>query len=461
MAWNKAMALLTGKTEENMLGCGDYGYALPFFGENRPLLIDYVLHPELAEAQKDIGIRQDCETMTAEMFSPLLRDGVGAYLWCSASLIRDVDGSVVGAISTVKDFTEYKETQRKLRYYSMYDVLTGLYNRSYFEEEIIRLNESRPSCISIIMCDVDGLKLINDSLGHHWGDELLKSTATVLQSAFHTTGVVARIGGDEFAVLLADTDQRAAAEAVTRLWLALKEYNRKEPEIPLSLSIGYATGKIPVQNVIIEADNNLNRNKLRRSNSTKSHFTATLMAMLAERDYVTEGHAERMEELAEMMSKAIGLSPSEKIDLILLAKFHDIGKVGVSDKILFKPASLTTEEMNEMKRHSEIGYRIALSSPDLSHIAKYILHHHEWWNGEGYPLGLKGEEIPLPCRILTIIDTYDAMTSDRPYRRALPAEEVLNYIHSQKGVKYDPKIVDTFLGAIRNLDSFCTRKNMT
>lgn len=450
MAWNKAMAHLTGITEEKILGCGSYEYAVPFYGERRPVLIDYVLHPALREAETSVKIRQDGETLMAEVFAPLLRNGVGAHLWCSAALIRDIDGSIVGAISTVKDFTEYKETQQKLRFYSMYDVLTGLYNRSYFEEEIIHLDQNSSSPISVIMCDVDGLKLINDSLGHHIGDELLKAAANVIRSVFRINDIVSRIGGDEFAILLPETDEKAAAEAVTRLWLALKEYNSSSPEIPLSLSIGYATGNIPVQSVIIEADNNLNRNKLRRSNSAKSHFTTTLMAMLAERDYVTEGHADRMEELAEVMAKAAGLSPSEKIDLILLAKFHDIGKVGISDKLLFKPAPLTEDEMDEMKRHSEIGYRIALSSPDLSHIAKYILHHHEWWNGQGYPLGLAEEKIPLPCRILTLIDTYDAMTSDRPYRNALTHEDVVEYIQSQRGIRFDPELLDIFVTAVQD-----------
>lgn len=450
MAWNKAMTLLTGVAEEQILGRGDYEYALPFYGERRPVFIDYALHPELLETEKTIKTRQDGETLMAEMYAPLLRHGSGAHLWCSASLIHDIDGSVVGAISTVKDFTEYKETQQKLRFYSMYDVLTGLYNRSYFEEEIIFINQNSTSAVSVIMCDVDGLKLINDSLGHHIGDELLKAAANLIRSAFRVDDVVSRIGGDEFAILLPDTDEKAASEAVTRLWLAIKDYNDSEPEICLSLSIGFATGNVPVQNIIIAADNNLNRNKLRRSNSAKSHFTATLMAMLAERDYVTEGHADRMEELAEVMAKAAGLSPSEKIDLILLAKFHDIGKVGISDKLLYKPAALTHDEMEEMKRHSEIGYRIALSSPGLSHIAKYILHHHEWWNGQGYPLGLKGEQIPLPCRILSIIDSYDAMTSDRPYRNALPHEEVIDYIRCNREIRFDPKLLDIFFSAVKH-----------
>jgi len=158
--------------------------------------------------------------------------------------------------------------------------------------------------------------------------------------------------------------------------------------------------------------------------------------------------------MAEVMADTIGLSFREKSDLKLLAKFHDIGKVGISDKLLFKPESLTEPEKEEMNRHSEIGYRIAQSSPDLNHIALYILHHHEWWDGTGYPMGLKGEEIPLNCRIISILDAYDAMTSDRPYRKALSCLEALEQIRQAGGKQFDPKIVEIFVAIIKRTDCF-------
>jgi HD-GYP domain-containing protein (c-di-GMP phosphodiesterase class II) len=138
--------------------------------------------------------------------------------------------------------------------------------------------------------------------------------------------------------------------------------------------------------------------------------------------------------------------PESKItDLRLLAQFHDIGKVGIPDRILFKRGPLTSEEASEMQRHSEIGHRIAMSAPDLAPIAEFILKHHEWWNGTGYPLKLKGENIPLECRILAIADAYDAMTSDRPYRRAMPHEDAIAEIMKCKGVQFDPELVLVFI----------------
>lgn len=428
VAWNKAMELLTNVPADKMLGRGNYEYALPLYGERRPILIDYALNPKLIQGSQYSYIRREGDTLIAEAFAPLLREKNGAFLWGSASIIRDMEGNALGAINTIKDFTEFKKTQEQLKYFSMHDILTGLFNRSYFEEELKRLNSPRHYPVSIIMCDVDGLKLINDSMGHHNGDELLKATANVIRSAFRTSDAVARVGGDEFAVILPNSSLGAAEQAVKRIESAVNKHNESNPQFPLSLSIGYSTGAETLQNLVIEADNYLNRNKLHRSSSAKSNFTKTLMAMLAERDYITEGHAERLEKMAVNMADTLGLTSGEKTDLMLLAKFHDIGKVGISDKLLFKPSSLSKDEQDEMKRHSEIGYRIAQSSPELGPIAKYILHHHEWWNGAGYPLGLKGEEIPLLCRILSILDTFDAMTSDRPYRKALDCQQVKEYI---------------------------------
>ncbi|MDW7650253.1 MAG: PAS domain S-box protein [Bacillota bacterium] len=452
VAWNKAMEQLTGTSAIDMLGRGNYEYAIPLYGQRKPILIDYVLKPKRVKGDQYTYMRRKGDNLVAEAYAPLLREGRGAYLWGSASVIRDKDGKAVGAINTVKDFTEYKETQQQLKYYSTHDILTGLYNRSYFEEELKRLNNKRFDPTSVILCDVDGLKLINDSLGHHKGDELLKAAAGVIRSSFRSSDAVSRIGGDEFAVILPNTDHATVEESVKRIEDSINTYNNSNPEFLLSLSIGFATGSQPLQNIVIEADNSLNRSKLHRSTSAKSHFTATLMAMLAERDYITEGHADRLEAMASVMATAAGLASVEKTDLILLAKFHDIGKVGISDKLLFKPGPLTPDEKTEMMRHSEIGYRIAQSSPELSQIAKYILHHHEWWNGEGYPMGLKGEEIPLLCRIISILDTFDAMTNDRPYRKALSRQEVVRHLQNAKGIQFEPPLVDLFLEILYDKD---------
>ncbi|MBS4031259.1 MAG: PAS domain S-box protein [Clostridiales bacterium] len=454
IAWNKAIEQLTGVPAEEMVGKGNYEYSLALYCDRRKILIDYVLDGKNIPAEQYGYLKREGDTLVAEAYAPCLREGKGAHLWGSASLIRDNDGTIVGAINTIKDFTEYKETQEQLKFLSMHDVLTGLYNRIYFEEELLRLNNLRFTPVSVIMCDVDGLKLINDSMGHHKGDQLLIAAANVIRSCLRASDVLARVGGDEFAFILPKTNALEAESVCLRIQNGVNSYNSSNPEFPLSLSMGLATGSLPVRDIVIEADNNLNKDKLHRSSSAKSHFIATLMAMLAERDFITEGHAERLETMAGIMADAVGLASADKSDLILLAKFHDIGKVGISDKLLFKPGRLSSNEKEEMKRHSEIGFRIAQSSPDLTHISQYILHHHEWWDGQGYPLGLSGEEIPLLCRILSIADAYDAMTSDRPYRKALSCEEAVRQLKDASGKQFEPRLVEIFINIISSSHCF-------
>jgi HD-GYP domain-containing protein (c-di-GMP phosphodiesterase class II) len=174
------------------------------------------------------------------------------------------------------------------------------------------------------------------------------------------------------------------------------------------------------------------------------------MKALEARDFITEGHAVRLQGYVTGLATAIRMPMRSVSDLNLLAKFHDIGKVGVRDSILFKAGALTTEEAVEMQRHTEIGHRIAQSAPDLAPIADWILKHHEWWNGSGYPLGLKGKEIPLECRILAIADAYDAMTSDRPYRKAMAHDSAVSELKRFAGVQFDPELVRNFLGFLEN-----------
>jgi len=179
----------------------------------------------------------------------------------------------------------------------------------------------------------------------------------------------------------------------------------------------------------------------------------TLSKAFEARDHISEGHTDRLQSLVTDVAVTIGLSNSKLTDLRIFAQFHDVGKVGIPDRILFKEGPLTADEILEMQRHSEIGFRIAQSSWDLAHIADWILKHHEWWNGDGYPFGLKGEDIPVECRILAIADAYDAMTNDRPYRQALSHDEAVKELKKNAGVQFDSKLVENFINIIEENQS--------
>lgn len=345
-----------------------------------------------------------------------------------------------------------KQSKRQLEFLSHHDSLTGLYNRAYFEKEINRLSRLEAGTAGIILCDLDGLKMINDTLGHSMGDEVLRAVASVLQRSFASDDMVARIGGDEFAVILPSNSLFVFDNACERIRRNIELYNEQQPTVPISLSMGFAVSKeIPIDAGALfkEADHKMYREKLHRQKSKKSAVIKALMKALEARDFITEGHGDRLQDLVEALAMAVGLPAAMIADLRLLARFHDIGKVGIPDHILFKPARLTEEEFLIMQSHCEIGYRIAKTAPELEPIADGILRHQEWWNGEGYPLGIGGQDIPIECRILAIADAYDAMTNERPYRQAMSREAAIDELRRGAGTQFDPALVEPFIQIIQ------------
>jgi len=364
-------------------------------------------------------------------------------------------GKTVYMVSA-RDVTERKYIEEKMHYLSYHDMLTGLYNRTFFEEEMARRDKCGESSVGLIIFDLDGLKLVNDSFGHEQGDDLLVRTAELVRDCFAETDLVARIGGDEIAVLMRETNLTLMEAAVEKVYAAVTALHKNPQRIPISLSAGFAFRSdktVSMRELFREADNKMYRGKLHRSQSTRSAIVQTVMRLLEARDFITEGHADRLQEMLIRLARAAGLPESRMTDLRLLAQFHDIGKVGIPDRILLKPGSLEPDEVIEMRRHCEIGHRIAQSSPDLLPVADWVLKHQEWWNGEGYPLGLAGERIPIECRILSIADAYDAMTSDRPYRKAISHTAAIEELRRCAGTQFDPSLVELFIASCQSKPS--------
>jgi diguanylate cyclase (GGDEF)-like protein/PAS domain S-box-containing protein len=364
--------------------------------------------------------------------------------------IMGANNEVLGCVGIFEDTSRQMEYERQLKHLNFHDQLTGLYNRAYFENELKTLKSRGDYPITIISFDVDEMKMINDSLGHERGDEYLKACAVLLRDSLRDQDTLARIGGDEFAAMLPGIGHETGKKIVTRIRSRLDEFNnnQKKDQIPLSMSMGMATtnhSSPDLHAVFKEADDEMYRDKMSRDNSSKSKIVKALLTALDERDYITHGHAQRLDDLCQKLAIEAGLSPKQQSDLALLALVHDLGKVGIPDNILFKPGPLTPEEWEVMRLHPEKGWRIAQASEDLADIADLILKHHESWDGTGYPLGLAGEEIPIECRILAIADSFDAMTNDRPYRKAVSSEEAKEEIRRCAGTQFDPALVEMFL----------------
>lgn len=367
---------------------------------------------------------------------------------------RVMVGGEEALLSIIRNITERKQAQEEIKYLSFHDKLTGLYNWAYLEKQLSGELKNVVPC-SIIMGDMNGLKIANDAFGHRAGDKLLVEMAAILRQVCRSGDIIARTGGDEFVMVLPGADE-AATHAVAERIKTRCAQSIFQP-LPPSISLGLATRTTTDQSLfetLQEAETRMYRRKLLEADSARSFSIQSLQRTLYEKSTETREHTERLRVLVKMLAQKMELSTVLQDELDLLAMLHDIGKIPIPDDILNKPGKLTAEEWEIMKRHSEIGYRIAKTSPELAPIAEYILAHHERWDGQGYPRGLAGEEIPLAARILAVADAFDVMVNERPYKSAFSTELAIKELKRHAGTQFDPHVVTVFLSLLdKNADA--------
>jgi diguanylate cyclase (GGDEF)-like protein/PAS domain S-box-containing protein len=438
MGCNRAFEKFVGKNETEIVGHSDFD------------LFNYDT-ASLFKEMDMVMMRQKDQRKNEEIVT--YPDGNKVTLETLKTPFYDPDGNVLGLIGVSRDITERKIWEAQILYLNYHDVLTGLYNRTFFDEEYRRLDTERQLPISVIIGDIDGLKLLNDAFGHAEGDKLLIKISQILKNCCRKEDIIARTGGDEFCLLLPKTDSDTVKMIVDRIKTVCEEYvaGSDKEVYYTSISLGFATKtktEETLDKIFKDAEEYMYRRKLLKYKSLHSSIISSIKTTLYEKSNETQEHAERLADWSKKLGLAMGLKDDDLISLELVSTLHDIGKISIDRNILNKPGKLDDNEWCEIKKHPEVGYRIAQTVPELRRIAEYILCHHERWDGKGYPQGLAGEGIPLLSRILAVVDSYDAMTQDRPYRKTMTKDEAIAEIMNGAGTQFDPAVAKTFVGYV-------------
>ncbi len=346
----------------------------------------------------------------------------------------------------LSDITDRVNKQNEIAHMSYHDRLTGLYNRRFFEEELLRLDTKRNLPLSIAMGDINGLKLLNDSFGHATGDLLIKMVADKIKTGCRSDDISARLSGDEFVIILPQSNREASLKVLERIMSLLDDETIES--IKPSISFGCATKKSvdeDITDILKKAEDAMYNHKLKESPAVKRQIIDLIIKRFFRMNPQEALHANRVSENSKKIAMSMNYKPAQVEMIRLAGLLHDVGKIGISDKVLNKKGKLSSDERRELKRHPEIGYHILSATNKFAEIAPVVLAHHEIWNGQGYPKGLKGEEISIPARIIAIANVFDSMTHDRFNNSSVALEEVIAKLNRLKGKEFDAEILEKFL----------------
>lgn len=355
--------------------------------------------------------------------------------------------------AAVKEKTQaIEESKKELMFKTYHDELTGLYNRAYMAEMLKQLKQENSLPFSIIVADLNALKITNDTFGHETGDQMLIRVSEIINENINENHVACRIGGDEIVVLMPSTDEREANDIVGKIQKAVLA--AKEDPIKPLIALGCATIHGEVNNSFSSlfklAEDRMYANKMAESDKNYDRIINSIKKNLYENKNESKEHCKRLVDMCRQMGEILNLEKNDIESLALLAELHDIGKVGIEKELFLKEGALTTEEWQKVKRHPELGFKIVSASTKLSYIGKGIFAHHERWDGSGYPQGLKGEEIPFIARLFSIVEAYDVMTHERSYKPIFTKEMAIQELRDNSGSQFDPSLVRIFVNHINN-----------
>ena len=414
----------------------------------------YQTFPDIPQKFKDAHQRTlRGETLSESRDTFIRSNGEINYTNWQTKPWYDKNGLVGGIMVYSELITDQVLKEMRLEYISKHDKLTGVLNRSYFIETLAKIDIEDNLPIGLIILDLNGLKLINDALGYDNGDIIIKMVADALKKHTEQFGEVFKTGGDEFTFIKLKSNEKEIKSLMKKMHEVIESLEYKH--IKLSAAIGFALKtekESKIEDILRLAETNMLSSKALDSMSLRNHAIKGIIETLNDKYEIEKSHSDRVQKLCTLMGKALNLNKEEMNELSAASILHDIGKISIPDSILMKPGKLTEEEYNIMKTHTEKGYHILKSAEGFANLAKYALTHHEKFDGSGYPSGLKGEEIPYFSRIICICDAYEAMTADRPYRKAQTKAYALEQLKMYRASQFDPILVDIFIEKVIPLD---------
>jgi len=386
------------------------------------------------------------------------------YVLANAGPIKNSIGDITAGVVVFLDITDKRKAEEEINFLAYHDHLTSVHNRRFFEDEFVRMNAEANFPLAIITGDLNGLKLINDSIGHAAGDQAIRLFASALQDQIRDCDILSRIGGDEFGIILPTYTDEEAKALLSRLQSTIRiEINDSlslETQIELSATFGYSVQSFigqTLDSLMNEAETFMYRRKFYDDASKHSHVIDAIMNTLFEKSVREQQHSIRVSILSAAIADAMQLDETTVAKVKAAGALHDIGKIGIDERILNKTESLTEFEWNLMKQHPVRSARILATIDAYLDIVPFVKSHHERYDGLGYPSGLTSTQIPLEARIISVADAFDAMTKVRSYRAPMNREVAAEELNRCAGSQFDPHIVEVFTrNVLPKLDTLMT-----